>query len=110
MPSSSEEGRKCHPCVRNTLLPISQEGHRGYGDTVTLCRFPVSFLAGWGYGLRRREDAGFGDFPRTASMSNGSTCLGSTRRGGVSRGTAEGGVPKTFRMRRRPRDLATGEC
>ena len=27
MPSSSEEGKKCHPCVRNTLLPISQEGH-----------------------------------------------------------------------------------
>jgi hypothetical protein len=32
MPSSSEEGKKCHPCVRKTLLPISQEGQRGLAD------------------------------------------------------------------------------
>src|SRR5690242_14496842 len=36
MPSSSEEGKKCHPCVRNILLPISQEGQveiKGADDT-----------------------------------------------------------------------------
>src|SRR5215475_11565984 len=39
MPSSSEEGRKCHPCVRNTLLPISQEGHEGLADVELLTPF-----------------------------------------------------------------------
>ena len=24
------KGQKCHPCVRNTVLPISQEGHQGH--------------------------------------------------------------------------------
>src|SRR6185295_4290496 len=29
---SSREGAKCHPCVRNTVLPISQEGQLAYGE------------------------------------------------------------------------------
>ena len=42
-------------------------------------------------------------------MSNGggSTRLGAARFGRTSRGIAEGGVPKTFLMRRRPKALAT---
>ena len=47
---------------------------------------------------------------RTASISNGgSTRLGlGGRPGRASRRSAEGGTPKTFLMRRRPGDVATG--
>src|SRR5436190_14152362 len=75
------KGQKCHPCVRNTVLPIFQEGHGGCEPTASSCaqsrRGPHPFRGRRhliALAIRSRRPGDMGRYPPSPSFPR-SLCL-----------------------------------